>query len=72
MPRCRSAAAGVRVAAYDKTNFNDVDTAAAPRRVEHCKRQIDTLTELGGTVWGCHAADTQDGVVKKSYQELGL
>jgi sugar phosphate isomerase/epimerase len=66
-------AAGVRVAAYHahKTNFNDVDTEQRRReRVEHCKRQIDTLTELGGTVWGCHAADTQDGVVKKSYQEL--
>jgi sugar phosphate isomerase/epimerase len=66
-------AAGVRVAAYhaNKTNFNDVDTEQRRReRVAHCKRQLDTLTELGGTVWGCHAGDTQDGVVKKSYEEL--
>ena len=66
-------AAGVRVAAYhaNKTSFNDVDTEQRRReRVAHCKRQLDTLTELGGTVWGCHAGDTQDGVVRKSYEEL--
>ena len=66
-------AAGVRVAAYHahKTSFNDVDTEQRRRqRVEHCKRQLDTLTELGGTLWGCHAGDTEDGVVRKSYEEL--
>ena len=68
---CR--AAGVRVAAYHahKTNLNDVDTEQ--RRVdwvERCKHQIDSLTELGGTLWGCHAGDTRDGAVKKSYEEL--
>ena len=66
-------AAGVRVAAYHahKTSFNDVDTERRRRqRVAHCQRQLDTLTELGGTVWGCHAGDTEDGVVRKSYEEL--
>ena len=45
-------------------------SSAAGQRVAHCQRQLDTLTELGGTVWGCHAGDTEDGVVKRSYEEL--
>jgi len=66
-------AVGVQIAAYHahKTNLNHVDTELRRREwVERCKHQIDTLAELGGTVWGCHAGDTQDGVVKKSYEEL--
>lgn len=53
---CRSC--GVEVASYHamSTNFSDLDTEAARiRRVDHCRRQIDTMLELGGVVWGSHA-----------------
>ena len=37
--------------------------------VDVCKKQLDTLMELGGTVWGSHAG-TADIIVTKSYEEL--
>ena len=50
---CRSC--GVEVASYHahRTNFAGLDTEAKRReRVDHCRRQIDTMLELGGVVWG--------------------
>ena len=64
--------AGVEVVAYHayKTTFEDIDTEAQRReRVDVCRRQIDTLLELGGTFWCCHALAT-DETVGKSYREL--
>ncbi len=68
---CRNA--GVEIAAYHAhlTTFDDVDTEEKRReRVDLCRRQIGTLLELGGSVWGCHAHLTGDGIVQKSYEEL--
>ena len=42
------------------------------RRVERtdvCRRQIDTMLELGGTLWGSHAGAADD-IIEKSYTEL--
>ena len=67
---CRNA--GVEVVAYHayKTTFEGIDTEAQRReRVDVCRRQIDTLLELGGTFWCCHALAT-DETVEKSYREL--
>lgn len=68
---CRNA--GVRVAAYHahRTTFDELDTEEKrTERVDLCRRQIDTLQELGGAVWGCHARLTEDGTVSRSYEEL--
>ena len=67
---CR--ATGVSLGAYhaNHTSFTDVDTE--PQRVERvdrCRRQIDTMLELGGRLWGCHAQDAGE-VVAKSYGDL--
>ena len=62
---------GIEVAAYHAylTTFVDVETEAQRvDRVDLCRRQIDTLLELGGTFWCCHAQ--AEGVVEQSYQEL--
>ena len=67
---CRNA--GVEVVAYHayKTTFEGIDTEAQRReRVDVCRRQIDTLLELGGTFWCCHALAT-DETVENSYREL--
>ena len=53
-------ATGILTGAYHchKTNFNDIDTEEErAKRVDKCKRQIETLIELGGTFWGSHAAE---------------
>lgn len=66
---CRKS--GIEVAAYHayKTTFQDVETESQRQdRVDLCRRQIDTLLELGGTFWCCHAM--AEGVVEKSYREL--
>ena len=63
---------GIQVVAYHayKTSFADVDTdSKRQERVDLCRRQIDTLLELGGTLWGSHAGEGDD-IVEKSYQEL--
>ena len=67
---CRNA--GVEVVAYHayKTTFEGIDTEAQRgERVDVCRRQVDTLLELGGTFWCCHAMAT-DETVEKSYREL--
>ncbi|MFH1730697.1 MAG: TIM barrel protein [Planctomycetota bacterium] len=67
---CRSC--GIEIAAYhaDRTNFLDLETEADRRkRVDRCRRQIDTMLELGGNVWGSHAA-VADEEMMKSHREL--
>lgn len=63
---------GVEIGAYHcyKTNFNHVESESVRKeRVDTCKRQIDTMLELGGNLWGCHAA-VPNAMVRKSYEEL--
>ena len=63
---------GIQVAAYHayKTSFADVDTEAKRQeRVDLCRRQIDTMLELGGKLWGSHAG-ADDEIVAQSYEEL--
>ena len=67
---CRSS--GIEVVAYHcfRTDFNDVDTESTRlERTDKCRRQIDTMLEMGGTLWGSHAKETNSFVVK-SYEEL--
>ena len=63
---------GIQVVAYHAhdTTFQDVDSEAKrSKRVDLCRRQIDTMLDLGGSVWGCHAGNT-GGTELKSYEEL--
>ena len=63
---------GVEVAAYHayKTNFDDVDSEQSRQeRVDVCRRQIDTMLELGGSFWCSHARMPEE-IVEKSYREL--
>jgi sugar phosphate isomerase/epimerase len=63
---------GIQVVAYHAhmTNFSNLETEEKRRgRVDHCRRQIDTMLELGGNVWGSHATDT-DGTLFKCYSDL--
>lgn len=63
---------GIKVIAYHAhhTHFTDIDSEEArSERVSICKRQIDTLMELGGTVWGSHTGKP-DSYAMKSYEEL--
>jgi len=67
---CR--ACGIEVVAYHahKTNFSDLDTEA--KRIEHvafCRRQIDTMLDLGGVLWGSHA-HAMDATLIQCYEEL--
>ena len=67
---CRSC--GIEVAAYHAhmTNFSDLDTESKRReRVDLCRRQIDTMLDLGGTLWGSHARTT-DKTLVRCYEEL--
>jgi len=67
---CRSC--GIEVVAYHahKTNFAGLDTEADRRaRVDLCRRQIDTMLELGGRVWGSHAG-VADPIMVRCYEEL--
>ena len=67
---CRSC--GIEVVAYHahKTNFSGLDTEANRRaQVDRCRRQIDTMLELGGRVWGSHAG-VADPILIKCYEEL--
>ena len=69
---CRDA--GVQVAAYHayQTNFADVDSEEKRQeRTNRCRRQIDTMLELGGVLWGSHAGEV-DEFIAKSYEELAL
>ncbi|MCX5906567.1 MAG: TIM barrel protein, partial [Deltaproteobacteria bacterium] len=52
---------GIRIVAYHAhmTNFSNLETEEKRRaRVDQCRRQIDTMVELGGKAWGTHAGDT--------------
>jgi sugar phosphate isomerase/epimerase len=67
---CRSC--GIEVVAYHahKTNFSDLDTEAKRiARVDFCRRQIDTMLDLGGKLWGCHA-HIMDATLIQCYEEL--
>ncbi len=70
---CRSC--GVEVAAYHAwfTTFEGVETESQRQElVGFCRRQIDTMLELGGNVWGSHmgVGGPDDPTWKKSYLEL--
>ena len=63
---------GVEVAAYHcfKTNFDHLDTERDfLDRLDKCQRQIDTLLELGGGIWGSHAG-VQDRYMLRAFDEL--
>lgn len=63
----------IRICAYHacRTDFDGIDSEEQRReRTDRCKRQIDTLLALGGTVWSCHAGRTEDSIVRRSYEEL--
>ena len=65
-------ACGIEVAAYHahRTEFHDIeDEQARVERVDTCRRQIDSLAELGGTVWASHAYK-HNPLIVKSYEEL--
>lgn len=67
---CKSC--GIEVVAYHahQTNFEDIQTESQrTERVDLCRRQIDTMLELGGTAWGPHGFAIDSKVVK-SYREL--
>ena len=67
---CRSC--GIELVAYhaNGTNFRDLDTEGKRiERVDFCRRQIDTMLELGGVLWGCHAG-VADATLIQCYQEL--
>lgn len=63
---------GIQIAAYHAhtTNFSNLDTEAKRQaRVDFCKKQIDTMVELGGRAWGSHAHETDDTLMR-CYSEL--
>ena len=67
---CRSC--GIEVTAYHahQTFFFDLESEAQRiERVDFCRRQIDTLLDLGGVVWGSHA-QTVNRMVIKCYEDL--
>ena len=67
---CR--AHGIEIGAYHahRTNFSELDTEVKRlERVDFCRRQIDTMLELGGRLWGSHA-QSADAAMVKSYEEL--
>lgn len=67
---CRSC--GIEVGAYHAhlTSFSDLDTEEKRvARVDVCRRQIDTMLELGGVLWGSHAR-VADATLVKCYEEL--
>ncbi len=67
---CRSC--GIKVVAYHAylTDFSDLSTEIErEKRVDTCRRQIDTMLELGGVVWGSHAG-VGDATLVKCYREL--
>jgi len=67
---CKSC--GIQVVAYhaQSTDFKNVDTEQKRTvEVDRCRRQIDTMIELGATVWGSHAR-LMDAALQKSYEDL--
>ena len=67
---CRSCGIELRAYHAHMTHFLDVDTEADRiARVDLCRRQIDTMLDLGGVLWGPHAG-AADATVLRSYEEL--
>ena len=67
---CRSC--GVEIVAFHahSTTFASLDTEEKRKaEVDRCKRQIDSMLECGGSVWGSHAK-AMDATLKESYEEL--
>lgn len=67
---CR--ACDIQVVAYHghHTNFSSLDTEAERKaRVDLCRRKIDTMLELGGKIWGSHARDTDETLIR-CYEDL--
>jgi sugar phosphate isomerase/epimerase len=67
---CR--AVGVKIGAYHAhyTNFSGLETETKRiEQVDFCKRQIDTMLESGGKVWGCHA-QVADDTMTLCFEEL--
>ena len=67
---CKSC--GIEIVAYHawQTDFDDVQTESQRiERVDLCRRQIDTMLELGGAAWGPHGFAIDSKIVK-SYREL--
>jgi len=63
---------GIEIGAYHahSTHFSELATEEKRlKRVDFCRRQIDTMLELGGKIWGSHA-QAADAVMAKSYEEL--
>ena len=63
---------GIQISAYHawKTHFSDLGTEdQRVARVDLCRRQLDTLLEVGGRVWGSHA-QTADATLSKCYDDL--
>lgn len=67
---CRACDIQVRAYHAHHTNFSSLDTEAERRaRVDFCRRQIDTMLQLGGTVWASHALDTDETLIR-CYEDL--
>ena len=67
---CRSF--GIEIVAYHAhmTDFANLDTEEKRiARVDRCRRQIDTMLDLGGSVWGSHARGA-DPILLRCYEEL--
>jgi sugar phosphate isomerase/epimerase len=65
---------GIEVRAYHahEVHFDDIVTDAQLQlRLDLCRRQIDTMLELGGVLWACHARST-GAVVRRAYEALAL
>ncbi len=63
---------GIQIVAYHAhtTMLASPDTEEQRKKeVDLCKRQIDTMIELGGKVWGSHAR-IMDKNLRKSYEDL--
>ena len=63
---------GIQIVAYHAhtTMLASPDTEEQRKKeVDLCKRQIDTMIELGGKVWGSHAR-IMDKNLRKSYEDM--
>lgn len=63
---------GIQIVAYHvhMTSFSNLDTEIKRKaQVDFCKKQIDTMVELGGRAWGSHAHETDDTLLK-CYSDL--
>jgi sugar phosphate isomerase/epimerase len=63
---------GVEIGAYHAhfINFSGLDTEEKIiKRIDECKRQIDTMLETGSQFWGCHA-QAPDSAMTRCIEEL--